>query len=353
MTDDVWRKLRSFIDFLTQRESAMDNDLDLNDLSPLADFDETPPRVDAQDLMDAVEADFLENELALDEEGNLVRPFEREDVEAEPEEPLTAPLSGVVDEQLPKEAPPQPTRAKVETEDVLLAGGLEPLDPETLQPRSETSDPGMGDPAPVILLEDEPPEKEQDLLLTGEPNSPQPSLEQPTGVGRTPAPRGAATFQHLQRSFDATDLLAARTALASALKATVPLGTLLGLAAERASSTLGSTNVTLARLQGETLRPFWTLSKGIGLREALYAETHATHEPAGVFVVDLSDLDLDSAFLPAEGLWLSLLRLNVDPLYPSQARGTLNLSGPVGLKSGAAFLRAVSEGLESPFGLVV
>lgn len=386
----------------------MDNDLDYDYLSEdLPGFGDELPQspVDAQDLMDNLDADYLENEVLIDEEGYIVRKFEREGETEEPNPPTdleanvmnSEALSELVDAALAEEYPeayadqegargqedvPEETMTAMKRTMTgeLLSGSFEALDPETLLPEGVT--PETDDtPLDIEDLQDE-----QDLLLVEgalqtEADKPKakktkkakttkrtkttkrsdtPVAKTTKKVARSPsAAANPLSVQHLQRTFDATHLMSAKEKLETLLELKdTPLNNLLGLAAQRCLTHLpecSSVTLTAWEEESEAPVPVWTLPKGLSLRRALggSASPSANLNRPGLLVSDLSSLGLEHVALSCEGLWLSLLKLDPDPLHVEQSRGVLSLSGQIGLRSGAAFLDAVIGRLESPISLAV
>jgi hypothetical protein len=160
----------------------------------------------------------------------------------------------------------------------------------------------------------------------------------------------------LRRHFDATDLLEAQNKLVEVLAMPrVPLVIFLGRAAERCSSQLPNVNsIALAELRDEGLVSVHHLSANDSFRKLLLEINESSVETAAdLTIADLSDLELDEVVLPVSGPHLLLTKLEADPGKPGRVRGTLSLSGPVGLRSGAAFLKAVVIRLESPITLML
>ena len=160
----------------------------------------------------------------------------------------------------------------------------------------------------------------------------------------------------LRRHFDATDLLEAQNKLVEVLEMPrVPLVIFLGRAAERCSSQLPNVrSIALAELRDEGLVSIHHLSAHDSFRKLLLEIDNSSVETAAdLTIADLSDLELDEVVLPVTGPHLLLTKLESDPSKPGRIRGTLSLSGPVGLRSGAAFLKAVVTRLESPITLML
>ncbi len=160
----------------------------------------------------------------------------------------------------------------------------------------------------------------------------------------------------LRRYFDATDLLDAQAKLFEILAMPqVPLMVFLGRAAERCSSELPNVNsIALAELGDEGLRNVCRINPHESFRRVLMEINQAADlSEVDLTVADISDLELDEVVLPVVGTHLLLTRLIPHPEKPGHVRGTLSLSGAVGLRSGANFLRAVAIRLESPITLMV
>ena len=160
----------------------------------------------------------------------------------------------------------------------------------------------------------------------------------------------------LRRHFDATDLLEAQNKLVEVLEMPrVPLVIFLGRAAERCSSQLPNVrSIALAELRDEGLVSVHHLSANDSFRKLLLEiDSSSVETAADLTIADLSDLELDEVVLPVTGPHLLLTKLESDPSKPGRLRGTLSLSGPVGLRSGAAFLKAVVTRLESPITLML
>ncbi len=160
----------------------------------------------------------------------------------------------------------------------------------------------------------------------------------------------------LRRHFDATDLLEAQNKLVEVLEMPrVPLVIFLGRAAERCSSQLPNVrSIALAELRDEGLVSVHHLSANDSFRKLLLEiDSSSVETAADLTIADLSDLELDEVVLPVTGPHLLLTKLESDPSKPGRIRGTLSLSGPVGLRSGAAFLKAVVTRLESPITLML
>jgi hypothetical protein len=160
----------------------------------------------------------------------------------------------------------------------------------------------------------------------------------------------------LRRYFDATDLLDAQAKLFEILAMPeVPLMVFLGRAAERCSSELPNVNsIALAELGDEGLRNVCRINPHESFRRVLMEINQATDlSEVDLTVADISDLELDEVVLPVIGTHLLLTRLVPHPEKPGHIRGTLALSGTVGLRSGANFLKAVAIRLESPITLMV
>ena len=160
----------------------------------------------------------------------------------------------------------------------------------------------------------------------------------------------------LRRHFDATDLLEAQNKLVEVLEMPrVPLVIFLGRAAERCSSQLPNVrSLALAELRDEGLVSVHHLSANDSFRKLLLEiDSSSVETAADLTIADLSDLELDEVVLPVTGPHLLLTKLESDPSKPGRLRGTLSLSGPVGLRSGAAFLKAVVTRLESPITLML
>jgi hypothetical protein len=160
----------------------------------------------------------------------------------------------------------------------------------------------------------------------------------------------------LRRYFDATDLLDAQAKLFEILAMPeVPLMVFLGRAAERCSSELPNVNsIALAELGDEGLRNVCRINPHESFRRVLMEINQPTDlSEVDLTVADISDLELDEVVLPVIGTHLLLTRLVPHPEKPGHVRGTLALSGTVGLRSGANFLKAVAIRLESPITLMV
>jgi hypothetical protein len=160
----------------------------------------------------------------------------------------------------------------------------------------------------------------------------------------------------LRRYFDATDLLDAQAKLFEILAMPkVPLMVFLGRAAERCSSELPNVNsIALAELGDEGLRNVCRINPHESFRRVLMEINQAADlSEVDLTVADISDLELDEVVLPVIGTHLLLTRLVPHPEKPGHIRGTLALSGTVGLRSGANFLKAVAIRLESPITLMV
>ncbi len=160
----------------------------------------------------------------------------------------------------------------------------------------------------------------------------------------------------LRRHFDATDLLDAQSKLFEILAMPeVPLMVFLGRAAERCSSALPNVNsIALAELGDEGLRNVCRINPHESFRRVLMEINQAGElSEVDLTVADISDLELDEVVLPVVGTHLLLTRLMPHPEKAGHVRGTLSLSGTVGLRSGANFLKAVAIRLESPITLMV
>jgi hypothetical protein len=160
----------------------------------------------------------------------------------------------------------------------------------------------------------------------------------------------------LRRYFDATDLLGAQAKLFEILAMPeVPLMVFLGRAAERCSNELPNVNsIALAELGDEGLRNVCRINPHESFRRVLMEINQAADlSEVDLTVADISDLELDEVVLPVIGTHLLLTRLVPHPEKAGHIRGTLALSGAVGLRSGANFLKAVAIRLESPITLMV
>ncbi len=160
----------------------------------------------------------------------------------------------------------------------------------------------------------------------------------------------------MRRYFDITDLLEAQTKLIEVLAMPqVPLVVFLGRAAERCSSNLANINsIAIAEARDEGLVNIHTISAHESFRKVLLEINESQADAAAdLTVADLSDLELDEVSLPVTTPHLLLTRISADPERPGRMRGTLTLTGTVGLKSGAAFLKAVVTRLESPITLML
>jgi hypothetical protein len=201
---------------------------------------------------------------------------------------------------------------------------------------------------------------EQPITQTVNPEIPSSKLEIPKAA-QTIQPSISSTMMMpatttLRRYFDATDLLDAQAKLFEILAMPeVPLMVFLGRAAERCSSELPNVNsIALAELGDEGLRNVCRINPHESFRRVLLEINQATDlSEVDLTVADISDLELDEVVLPVVGTHLLLTRLIPHPEKPGHVRGTLALSGTVGLRSGANFLKAVAIRLESPITLMV
>jgi hypothetical protein len=160
----------------------------------------------------------------------------------------------------------------------------------------------------------------------------------------------------MRRYFDATDLLEAQSKLVEVLNMPqVPLVVFLGRAAERCSHVLPDiASIALAQVAEEGLVNMHLIGAHESFRKVLLEINDSKAEPqADLTVADLSELELDEVSLPLQTPHLLLTRLTPDPERPERMRGTLTLTGAIGLKSGAAFLKAVVTRLESPITLML
>lgn len=186
----------------------------------------------------------------------------------------------------------------------------------------------------------------------------------PAPVIATPAPHVSTQISNvalpsgttMRRYFDITDLLEAQTKLIEVLSMpSVPLVVFLGRAAERCSSFMPSiSSIALAEAHDEGLVNVHTISAHESFRKVLLEVNESRAEgQADLTVADLSDLELDEVTLPVTSPHLLLTRITPDPDKSGRMRGTLTLTGNVGLRSGAAFLKAVVTRLESPITLML
>jgi hypothetical protein len=290
----------------------MDNAYDetLNDMLEsygLEDFLET------QDLMDILEPDYLENNILIDNTGNLSvhLSIDEEDLHAMPSIDT---LSAVVSAPIADESDEQNSAASTTEND----------------PHRDAFDGLLGSRASAEAL------KSGTRSLEGNTN--------PNHLGR------------IARYFDATEFVAASNKLQTSLNLSHnPHTVFLARAAERALSQLPSHNtITVADLTDDGFVPLWAAPAGStfgDLLKALNAPSHAGE--ADLYITDLSELELDEVALPLPGTHLMLSRLRPDPDTPERVRGTLSLIGRVGVRSGAVFLKLVKEYLESPITLMV
>jgi hypothetical protein len=173
---------------------------------------------------------------------------------------------------------------------------------------------------------------------------------------RTAQPQAAPYATTMRRYFDATDLLEAQSKLVEILGIPqVPLVVFLGRAAERCSQLLPDvSSIALAQVAEEGLVNMHLIGAHESFRKVLLEINDSKAEPqADLTVADLSELELDEVSLPLQTPHLLLTRLTPDPERPQRLRGTLTLTGAIGLKSGAAFLKAVVTRLESPITLML
>jgi hypothetical protein len=63
-------------------------------------------------------------------------------------------------------------------------------------------------------------------------------------------------------------------------------------------------------------------------------------------VIDAGELGLDELHLPGAGVTLALGRVR-------EGQATLTLTGPVAIRSGAAFVQAVADLIETPIRLMI
>lgn len=160
----------------------------------------------------------------------------------------------------------------------------------------------------------------------------------------------------MRRYFDATDLLEAQNKLIEVLAMPkVPLVVFLGRAAERCSNNLPNiSSIALAEVREEGLVNLHLIGAHESFRKVLLEINESRAENhADLTVADLSELELDEVVLPVATPHLLLTRIAPDPEKPGRMRGTLTLTGAVGLRSGAAFLKAVVTRLESPITLML
>lgn len=173
----------------------------------------------------------------------------------------------------------------------------------------------------------------------------------------------------LRRYFNAGIMLEAADRLKDVLDIPdIPLVVFLGRAAERYLEHLPEhDSVMVAHLAGSGFVPSFQVPRRESFRRVLLAKDRAESDSQdfseqdfseqasgqqGVLVADISDLELDDLSVALEGTHLLLTRLQTDPVS-QQLQGTLTLVGNVDLRSGANFLRAIKEALESPITLMV
>ena len=178
----------------------------------------------------------------------------------------------------------------------------------------------------------------------------------------------------LRRYFNAGIMLEAANRLKDVLDIPdIPVVVFLGRAAERCLEHLPEhDNVTVAHLAGNGFVPSFQVPRQESFRRVLLAKDRAENDSSaeqvnnaeqissaeqgssqqGVLVADISELELDDLSVALEGTHLLLTRLQTDPVS-HELTGTLTLVGNVDLRSGANFLRAIKEALESPITLMV
>jgi hypothetical protein len=242
-----------------------------------------------------------------------------------------------------------------ESNKVLAEKQFVPWDEAETPSSSESSEPVISDTAIS-----ESAKLEQQITETLNTQTPSGKLEIPK-PNQTIQPSVSSTMMMpatttLRRYFDATDLLDAQAKLFEILAMPqVPLMVFLGRAAERCSSELPNVNsIALAELGDEGLRNVCRINPHESFRRVLMEINQAADlSEVDLTVADISDLELDEVVLPVIGTHLLLTRLVAHPEKPGHIRGTLALSGAVGLRSGANFLKAVAIRLESPITLMV
>ncbi len=293
----------------------MDNSYDetLNDMLEsygLDDFLET------QDLMDILEPDYLENNILIDNTGNLSvhLSIDEEDLHEMPDIGVGLDAASSDEKNKANEASSSQAPSQAPSE-------------ESSEPRGDF-DKLMGSPASIAALNAE------TRPFEGDSNR----------LGR------------IARYFDATEFVAASNKLHTSLNLSHnPHTVFLARAAERALSQLPDhQTITVADLRDDGFVPLWDAPAGSTFGDLLKALNHPSHAgEADLYITDLSELELDEVSLPLPGTHLMLSRLRPDPDTPERVRGTLSLIGRVGVRSGAVFLKLVKEYLESPITLMV
>jgi hypothetical protein len=198
-------------------------------------------------------------------------------------------------------------------------------------------------------------------------------LDTPTNqiAPTTPSAELARNYRppnQLRRYFNAGIMLAAADRLKDVLDIPdIPSVVFLGRAAERCLEQLPDhDNVMVAHLAGNGFVASFQVPRQESFRRVLMAKDRAdnnsdsngsdapdaTNQQQSVLVADISDLELDDLSVALEGTHLLLSRLQTDPVS-HELKGTLTLVGDVDLRSGANFLRAIKEALESPITLMV
>jgi len=294
----------------------MDNAYDetLNDMLEsygLDDFLET------QDLMDILEPDYLENNILIDNTGNLSvhLSIDEDDLHAMP------------------------------SLDSLSAAAVAPINDEA------ASDQHNADPhAEPDRTENNQHYDAFDGLLGSRASA------EALKTGTRPLDGDSNNLGRIARYFDATEFVAASSKLHTSLNLSHnPHTVFLARAAERSLSQLPNHHtITVADLTDDGFIPLWDAPAGSTFGDLLKALNAPSHEvEADLYITDLSDLELDEVSLPLPGTHLMLSRLRPDPDSPERVRGTLSLIGRVGVRSGAVFLKLVKEYLESPITLMV
>jgi hypothetical protein len=266
----------------------------------------------------------------------------------QPKNAVTAPVDAPsLETGLPMESEPDFSEPMVE------ATTLEAVPLETVQPvPSEPVQPvAVQVPQPTPVLEPIAPVVAPVPMVASAPTPSVVTTLDPV-VSSVPVMPAVTT---LRRVFDATDLLEAQQKLVDVLAMPrVPLVVFLGRSAQACAEQLKNVqSIALAELRDDGLASVHRVNAHDSFRKLLLEISDSTVDaPADLTVADLSDLELDEVVLPVSAPHLVLTKLEKDA-QSGRVLGTLSLSGPVGLRSGAQFLKAVVTRLESPITLML